>query len=73
MDLVLPFKRFIRELIDKFHDLLGLSSMNVTLSMAIVILPMLQIGFLLTCGNLFQFSYVMQIQRELFHCSMLAN
>ncbi len=73
MDLVLPFKRFIRELIDKFHDLLGLSSMNVTLSMAIVILPMLQIGFLLTCGNLFQFSYVMQIQGKLFHCSMLAN
>jgi len=47
--------------------------MNVTLSMAIVILPMLQIGILLTCGNLCQFSYVMQIQGEFFHCSMLAN
>lgn len=37
MDLVSPFKWFIKEFIDKFHDLLGLSSMNVTLSMAIVI------------------------------------
>jgi hypothetical protein len=73
MDLVLPLKWFIREFIDKFHDILGLSSMNVTLSMAIVILPMLQIGILLTCGNLCQFSYVMQIQGEFFHCSMLAN
>ncbi len=73
MDLVLPFKWFIREFIDKFHDLLGLSAMNVTISMAVVILPMLQIGILLTCGNLCQFSYVMQIQGEFFHYSMLAN
>jgi hypothetical protein len=67
MDLVLPFKWFIREFIDKFHDLLGLSSMNVTISMgtaissnaSIVHLPLLVIiGTLLTSGDLFQFSYM---------------
>lgn len=67
MDLLLPFKCIIREFVDKFNNLLGLSSMNVTLSMATIIssnasivhLPLLVIiGTLLTCGDLFQFSYV---------------
>jgi len=76
MDLLLPFKWFIREFVDKFHDLLGLSPMNVISSNAsIVDLPLLVIiGTLLTCGDLFQFSLcVMQIEGALFLCSMLAN